>query len=165
VSTERVKTDPPGGERLPFFIIYLSELMEPQTFSVLGGIGSLYGHGEFGLATIILAFSVLFPVIKNVTLLVLSANDQSPKPGEGLNRLKAAALWFLTTFGSWSMLDVFVVAVIVVSFKGFPGGTRIVRHWGLFCFAASVLCTMTAAALIKPGSHTPLSTPTAGGSQ
>ncbi len=59
-------------------------------------------------------------------------------------------MWFLWTFGSWSMLDVFVVAVVLVGFKEFPGGTRFYREIGLVFFSVSVLLTMVSSALLKP---------------
>lgn len=127
---------------------YFPEMMETKTFSIVGSIWSLFVHGELGLAIILLVFSVLFPLLKNVVLLVLFCNFRCF--GFAAQKSKSLALWFLTTFGSWSMLDVFVVAVVLVSFKEFPGGTTLVRHWGIFCFACSVLCTMMATSMVKP---------------
>ena len=42
------------------------------------------------------------------------------------------------------MLDVFVIAALVVCFKGFPGGSHIQVDWGIYVFAASVVLSMLA---------------------
>jgi paraquat-inducible protein A len=51
--------------------------------------------------------------------------------------------------GKWSMLDVFVIASLVVCFKGFPGGTHIQVQWGIYLFALSVLLSMLATQAVK----------------
>ena len=51
------------------------------------------------------------------------------------------------------MLDVFVVATIVISFKNFPGGSRVETEWGVYIFATSVLLSMAATALLKRHLH------------
>jgi uncharacterized paraquat-inducible protein A len=47
------------------------------------------------------------------------------------------------------MLDVFVIAAMVVSFKAYPGGTRIQFEWGIYVFAASVILSMLATHFLK----------------
>ena len=44
-------------------------------------------------------------------------------------------------YGKWSMLDVFVVAVLLASVK-LAGLAQVEIHSGLYAFAASVLLTM-----------------------
>ncbi len=47
------------------------------------------------------------------------------------------------------MVDVFVIASLVICFKGFPGGTHIQVQWGIYVFAVSVLLTMLATRVLK----------------
>ncbi len=47
------------------------------------------------------------------------------------------------------MLDVFVIAALVVCYKGYPGGTHIRLQWGIYVFAISVMLTMVATYVVK----------------
>jgi uncharacterized paraquat-inducible protein A len=51
--------------------------------------------------------------------------------------------------GKFSMLDVFVVGLIVLAIKGLPGGSRVTLGWGVAAFAASVILSMVAAIIIQ----------------
>ncbi len=117
------------------------ESFEAQTFSLLGGIRHLWVDGQSGLAAVLFLFSVLFPVIK-LTGLVLQV-------GQLLPTTSSAVVW-LSRLGKWSMLDVLVLALIVVAFKAFPGGTRIELCWGTWTFAISVIASMAASQLTSP---------------
>ena len=77
--------------------------VEPQTFSLIGGIGHLLHDGDLLIGGVLLVFSVLFPVGKlAATLYLIQANPL-------LARRHAAMLSHL---GKWSMLDVFVAEVV-----------------------------------------------------
>ena len=132
-----------GDDVLDVFAMdYFPETMAPRRFSIVRAIASLFRGGDYGLGVIIFTFSILFPTVK---LLMLACLCMTVRP----RRFENAAHMFLKTFGTWSMLDVFVVAVIVVGFKSFPGG-RIEREWGVFCFSASILFSMVASIAIRP---------------
>ena len=51
--------------------------------------------------------------------------------------------------GKFSMLDVFVVGLIVLAIKGLPGGSRVTLGWGVAAFAASVVLSILSAILIQ----------------
>lgn len=121
-----------------------SGAVEPQTFSLLGGIGHLFHGGDIFIGSVLLLFSVMFPVAKLLTTLYLV---QAGPPHD----VKSVGL--LSHLGKWSMLDVFVVAGIVISFKAFPLGTRIEPRWGIGLFAASVLLGMSGTHFLKKASH------------
>ncbi|MDD9891895.1 MAG: paraquat-inducible protein A [Gammaproteobacteria bacterium] len=77
--------------------------------SLASAIVQLFEHGEWLLAGIVAVFSVVFPIIKTLFTLVLvsfSNNQVTPKQ-----------LRFLAQLGKWSMLDVFIVALIVTAAK------------------------------------------------
>ena len=86
-----------------FFII-------DNTFSILSGLVQLLEEGRFFLFIIILLFSVILPIIK---LWVLFRLLGSTKTNESLHRY----LHMMHQYGKWSMLDVFVVALLVVAVK------------------------------------------------
>ncbi len=106
---------------------------EPQTFTLLGGIFRLWRDGQPGLALILFVFSVIFPAVKLGSLVLRSAR---------LLPADSVAVTWLTRLGKWSMLDVLVLAPVVVSFKAFPGGTRVEMCWGVWTFAVSILASM-----------------------
>jgi hypothetical protein len=58
------------------------------------------------------------------------------------------------------MVDVFVIALLILAIKGLPGGSQVILHAGLYCFAGSVLCALKASWLIDrywiaPSSYAP----------
>lgn len=133
-----------------FVMNYFPESMQPKSFSIVGGVSSLFLHGDYGIGTIILVFSVLFPAAKIAIILLVSCIDVLPKRLQnGLRRIEETAINSLSHWGKASMLDVFVVAILIVGFKEFPGGTRIVRDWGIFCFAASVVLSIWSSSALR----------------
>jgi Paraquat-inducible protein A len=114
---------------------FVSSDLEPRSFSLVGGIFHLFHDRELFIGSIILLFSVVFPAAKLAAL--------------GLSfRLERGSverhLGLLEQLGKWSMLDVFVIAALVVCFKGFPGGSHVEVQWGIYVFAASVVLSMLA---------------------
>jgi paraquat-inducible protein A len=106
-----------------------------NTFSVLTGIYQLLREGRWFLFLIIGGFSVLLPVLK---LLVL--HRLLGRHCHNAGRLRHYLHW-MHLYGKWSMLDVFIVAVLVVAVK-LGAIAQVEMHYGLYAFAASVLLTM-----------------------
>ena len=112
-----------------------------NTVSLLSALQQLAQEAEWGLFALIGAFSVLFPILKLVMLLLIWNLD--PAQGERHRR----HLRWLSAYGKWSMLDVFVVALLVVSVKlGSLAQARV--EIGIYAFAASVIMTMLLSAWI-----------------
>ena len=107
---------------------------ESNTFSLVSGLGELLSHGQIFLFVIIFAFSILFPVAKMFLLGRIAFYDTDDTMRE--RRLK-----WLAAFGKWSMLDVFVIALLVVSLK-LGDMVNVEIHSGIYFFAASVILTM-----------------------
>lgn len=106
-----------------------------NTVSVITGLYGLVLEGHWALFVIIGLFSVLLPIAKLVFLHRLWHG------GFHNNASYRRCLSLLEHYGKWSMLDVFVVAVLVVTLKlGAIGDVQV--HYGLHAFAASVLLTM-----------------------
>ena len=106
-----------------------------NTFSVLSGVVALFREGQFFLFLLITGFSVVLPIFKlGVLYRLVSRNDAMR---EKTRRL----LHLMHLYGKWSMLDVFVVAVLVVSVK-LGAIANVEMRYGLYAFAASVLLTM-----------------------
>lgn len=114
---------------------WLGLIDAPRNYSVLTGIEALLrGDGPW-IGAILLTFSVFFPVAKLIALRVALRERRHGLPANRAHGL-------LAKVGKYSMADVFVVALLVVASKSFPGGTRVHLRWGLYAFAASALLTM-----------------------
>lgn len=106
-----------------------------NTVSLLSALQQLWLSAEWGLFALILTFSVIFPIGKIALLLIICnlpfANTQSHQ--RWLHRV--------AVYGKWSMLDVFVVALLVVTIKlGALAQAKV--EWGIYAFAASVVITL-----------------------
>lgn len=106
-----------------------------NTISLLSALQQLALEAEWGLFVLVGTFSVIFPILKSVILLLVWNFDVSY--GEKHKR----HLDWLATYSKWSMLDVFVVALLVVSVKLGSLAEAHVEH-GIYAFAASVILTM-----------------------
>lgn len=103
-----------------------------KDISLYGLLVGLYRHGDWFLFVIILGFSLLFPLAK---LLLLGAAVNLP------GNFRHGPLHWVALLGKWSMLDVFVVAVLVVSLK-VRGLSEIQVQPGAWAFGLSVLLSM-----------------------
>ncbi len=106
-----------------------------NTVSLLSTIKGLYLQQEWFLFYVIAIFSLCIPAIK-IASLILITNMQFEQ-GSFLDK----TLQLIETFGKWSMLDVFVVALLLVSVK-LGVLAKVDVHYGLYIFASSVLLTM-----------------------
>jgi paraquat-inducible protein A len=113
--------------------------LEPKTFSVVGSIVTLFREGEVLVATVIFLFSVIFPLAK---LLVLAQFALAP---EGKKHGRATLEWF----GKYSMVDVFVVALVVLAVKNLPGGSLVRLRYGIVAFGTAAVLSMFLGAYLK----------------
>ena len=106
-----------------------------NTFSVLSGSLELLEEGQFFLFIVITGFSVALPLLKIGVLYKLLS--QKKQAADNLDKY----LHWMHLYGKWSMLDVFVVAVLVVAVKlGAIASVEI--RFGLYLFAVAVVLTM-----------------------
>jgi paraquat-inducible protein A len=110
-----------------------------NTVSLWSALVQLAAQGEWGLLALVGGFSVVFPLLKILLLLVIW-NLEPERSGSHRRHLH-----WLSVYSKWSMLDVFVVALLVVSVKL---GALAQAHvgYGVYVFAASVLLTMLVSA-------------------
>ena len=103
--------------------------------SLITAVEQLYQKKEWILFTVIGLFSLCLPFIKIVSLMAIL---HIPHQGNGsLDRL----LQWIEHWGKWSMLDVFVVALLLVSVK-LGALAKVSVHYGVYVFATSVILTM-----------------------
>lgn len=114
------------------------------SYSIVQGVWELVSNGKFGLAVLIFGFSVVFPLLKLALLIRFCVHPSRYTAGRWL-------LWL----GKWSMLDVFVVAVLTGA-----GRLRLLSSFesasGVYWFAAAIVLTMVGAELLlKPPERSP----------
>lgn len=112
-----------------------------SNYSVFSGVIDLFQHGDYALAALIFFFSVLFPFVKLLLLFVL----WEVKLNEDKRRL---IIRWLGALGKWSMLDVFIVAIIVVIVKIGPLAKTEAQP-GIYFFTASIFLSLVTAMLIE----------------
>ncbi|SLN68158.1 Paraquat-inducible protein A [Roseisalinus antarcticus] len=117
-------------------------LLEESSSTIVGGAIEIAHHGSYGIAFIILAASVLIPVAKFSAIAYLALSVQTGSLHTAPHRQH---LYEIVEFvGRWSMIDVFVVAIlsslvqlsVVASIQ--PGPAALT-------FALSVIFTMLSA--------------------
>jgi paraquat-inducible protein A len=128
-------------------IMHVTSLGQRRSDTILSGAEYLLVHGMWPLALIVFVASILVPLLKMVILAYLLLSVQLKSAARPLDRLR---LYRFTEFvGRWSMVDVFVVTVLVAlvhlgrlaSVEAGPGA--------LF-FAGVVVLTMLAAKTFDP---------------
>ncbi len=114
--------------------------------SVYDGLIIFMKSREYFLFTILLVFTVIFPFVKILSLLTLSLKS-------GLSGKRVVQLYgFVSHLGKWSMLDVFVVTILVLLLKS--GGVASIKiQDGFFLFFASVMLTQLASLWIGLIAH------------
>ncbi len=119
----------------------------PDRSTIIDGIIYFFQHGSYFIGLIIFTASVLVPVFKIVGLVILLL---STRPCDlHLLRQKARMFRFITFIGRWSMLDIFVIALlsVLVNF-GFFTSVHVAPAATYFCIV--VACTMFAVITFDP---------------
>ena len=114
---------------------------EQVTYSLLGGIATLFELGNVALGLLLLAFTCVFPTLK---LMLMGWAAQTLMDGGRAGTLLAMS----HHAGKFSMLDVLVLALLILAIKGLPGSSELRLEWGVWAFAASVLLSLVASLLL-----------------
>lgn len=135
---------PAFGEYNWLIKAFVPEKLDPTTYSIIGSIEEMFaGEGtDLFVGIILLFFSVIFPITKLSVYWVALDNLEQGKPA-------GQTFDFFCNLGKLSMLDIFVLAVLVVAIKGLPGGSSVVIEWGAAAFSASILITLYISPLLK----------------
>lgn len=112
-----------------------------KDYSVITGTLGLYQDKEYFLAALIFFFSIVFPIVKLILLTVVwfCRFDDA-----GRDRILKA----LAQLGKWSMLDVFVVAVMVVAVKLGPMA-QVTPKAGIYVFTSAILLSLLTTELVE----------------
>ena len=107
----------------------------PSSYSILSSIWTLIKTAavmDIVLGVIILVFSVMFPIFK-LGLFYHILNEGNPN--EGVAK-------FVHKWGRFSMLDVYIVAILILTIRSLPGGAQIKPSWGLVLFTISIILSL-----------------------
>jgi len=127
-------------------IMRTGSLFSNESNTILSGIIELWQKGSWDLAVIVFVASILVPLLKFAALLVLLVSVQR-KPGWRTPG-RAHLFRMVEGIGYWSMLDVFVVTLLValVHFQL----TRVDPGPGVVYFGLVVVLTMLASMSFDP---------------
>ncbi len=115
---------------------------ERSTYSILSAVGKLWDDGNYGLFALVFGFSVVFPWMKLAANGMLVAMTLTGRRHRHHSRF---ASW-LSYLGKWSMLEVFMAALLCVVVK-MGDLVRVQVEWGIYLFCAAVGLSMVNAAL------------------
>lgn len=113
--------------------------------NIWNGVVQLSEGGSFAVAGIVFLASIVIPFLKLIILFYLSLTTKSNKN----QKMKTRLYFMVEAIGRWSMLDIFLLAVMVAVLK--------LDHWanvtpeiGSVLFAGVVIFTMLASAFFNP---------------
>lgn len=124
-------------------------LENPKLYSLPRSVALMWDAGLYALAALVVAFSILFPFAKLYVLWNVWRGRYAPQRAH-------ERLAFVERFGKWSLLDVFIVCLLL----GLTGGQFFVDARalaGLPCFLAAVLLSMLCGEALasRAGLHAP----------
>lgn len=125
---------------LPMMTIQSFGQGQPDT--ILSGTLSLFQHGLYPIAVIVFLASIMVPILKIVGLFILLISLHRKNVGSFRARMRLFRV--IEFFGKWSMLDVFVVCLLV-ALVNLGGIANVIPGTGATAFCAMVILTMLAA--------------------
>jgi len=128
-------------------IMITDQMGQSEGSTILGGVILLIHHGSIPVALVIFLFSVMVPVGKLMSMFYLVWTVKRHSPASPRQR---TIMYQVTEFvGKWSMVDVFVVAILVALVH--LGGLLAIRPGiAALSFAGVVIVTMIAAESFDP---------------
>ncbi|NLQ16756.1 PqiA/YebS family transporter subunit [Marinomonas sp. M1K-6] len=130
-----------------FPIMHTTFLGNTEPSTIMGGVLLLWSLGSYPVALVILFASVVIPIIKILSLGWLCWQCHFPSRRLTAQKIK---LYQLTEFvGRWSMIDVFVVAILT-SLVQMGNVIAIYPGAAVLSFSAVVIFTMLAAMTFDP---------------
>lgn len=128
-------------------IMETRSLFGAQQDTIMSGVIYLWSSGSWVLALVVFIASVAVPLLKLFSLALLLISVQRRWPGQALPRARLYRL--LEFIGRWSMLDVYVVTILVALVQ--VQSLALIRPGpGVLAFAAVVILSMLATMAFDP---------------
>lgn len=118
-----------------------------QPDTIMSGVIALAQHGMLPIAAVVFVASILVPTFKLVGISLLLYSVQRHQPMSARQRILMYR--FIEWIGRWSMLDIFVIAILVAVVR-FDSLASIEAGMGAIAFASVVVLTMLAAITFDP---------------
>ena len=128
-------------------IMTVNSLGKGQTDTIMSGVIELVNYGMLPIATVVFVASILVPTFKLVGIGLLLYSVQRHQPMSVRQRILMYR--FIEWIGRWSMLDIFVNAILV-AMVNFGSLASIEPGLGAAAFACVVILTMLAALTFDP---------------
>lgn len=128
-------------------IMTVSSLGQGEPSTIMSGVIELVQHGMIPIASVVFIASILVPTFKLVGIALLLFSVQRRQPLSARQRI-----WmyrFIEFIGRWSMLDIFVIAILV-AVVNFGRIASVEANLGAVAFASVVILTMLAAVTFDP---------------
>ena len=122
-------------------VMSTASLFGRQEHTLLGGIADLWRSGSLELALIVFIASIAVPILKIGALALLALSAQRRSVWRQLERAKLHRM--VEAVGHWSMLDIYVV-VLLVGMLRFGALASVSPEPGLLAFGAVVVFTILA---------------------
>lgn len=135
-----------ASDRAGKFVSLLRGLPTHRDFTLLGGIVELARSNPL-ISILLFVFTVVFPMFKLVVLYAWAAETASSKGVSKNEKLPSRWGALSESLGKWSMLDIFVIAIIVVTFKSV--GMKVTLGVGVYAFCAAIGLSLVIPALIR----------------
>ena len=128
-------------------IMTVNSLGQGAPSTIMAGVIELVQHGMFPIAAVVFIASILVPTFKLVGIALLLFSVQRHQPLSARQRI--IMYRFIEFIGRWSMLDIFVIAILV-AVVNFGRLASIEANLGAVAFASVVILTMLAAVTFDP---------------
>ena len=128
-------------------VMHTSSFGNTSADTIMSGVAYFLNHGDWPLAVVIFTASVVVPLVKMLALIYLLVSVQR----RSRIRLRERTVLYRITelVGRWSMVDVFVVALLAALVQ-MGNLITIQPGWGALAFAAVVILTLLAAKSFDP---------------
>lgn len=128
-------------------ILKIRELGIPREKTIISGLVEFWQMGSYPIAIVIFTASILIPLLKICSLLWLcgAAKGKIPYSAKMLGKV----YWVTELLGRWSMVDIFVVAILVAMVQ-LGNYMTVTPGSGALAFACVVILTMFAAMSFDP---------------
>jgi paraquat-inducible protein A len=128
-------------------IMSIRELGVLTESTIIEGLVQFWEAGSYPIAIVIFTASILIPILKIFALLWLCAAAKGIVPHS--SRVLGKVYWITELMGRWSMVDIFVVAILVTMVQ-LGNYMRVTPGPGAIAFAGVVILTMFAAMSFDP---------------
>ncbi|GAA0280936.1 MULTISPECIES: paraquat-inducible protein A [Pseudomonas] len=128
-------------------IMTVNSLGQGDPSTIMAGVIQLVQHGMYPIAAVVFIASILVPTFKLVGIGLLLFSVQRHQPLSAQQRI--VMYRFIEFIGRWSMLDIFVIAILV-AVVNFGRLASVEANLGAAAFASVVILTMLAAVTFDP---------------